>query len=305
MVRGANMKKIVLIPMIFILIVALTACSNKTDSDISHFESKLDEVNNKQDKLEKVMDKINLKELDHLSKTDTTDKNRKEFIQLQDDINKQLIPAFKDYEKAAKQLPAETHDVKVLKAKYLKTVKAKKKSIYDVKEFVDLCNDSIKDNEDILDYTKLFEKNRSQVEKKIKNASNQEDADQLTSKLESNNKDLKETAQKHLDTSSSNAKSAKKAIKNYISPLIEKQIKDINQTNISDKNVNDARKNAIEMYYSLQNYYDTRIDTIEVGEKISKINVDKLPKEGKDIDRKDKAFNSELKKSNKKTINFD
>lgn len=299
------MKKIVLIPMIFILIVALTACSNKTDSDISHFESKLDEVNNKQDKLEKVMDKINLKELDHLSKTDTTDKNRKEFIQLQDDINKQLIPAFKDYEKAAKQLPAETHDVKVLKAKYLKTVKAKKKSIYDVKEFVDLCNDSIKDNEDILDYTKLFEKNRSQVEKKIKNASNQEDADQLTSKLESNNKDLKETAQKHLDTSSSNAKSAKKAIKNYISPLIEKQIKDINQTNISDKNVNDARKNAIEMYYSLQNYYDTRIDTIEVGEKISKINVDKLPKEGKDIDRKDKAFNSELKKSNKKTINFD
>lgn len=294
------MKKIVLIPMIFILIVALTACSNKTDSDISHFESKLDEVNNKQDKLEKVMDKINLKELDHLSKTDTTDKNRKEFIQLQDDINKQLIPAFKDYEKAAKQLPAETHDVKVLKAKYLKTVKAKKKSIYDVKEFVDLCNDSIKDNEDILDYTKLFEKNRSQVEKKIKNASNQEDADQLTSKLESNNKDLKETAQKHLDTSSSNAKSAKKAIKNYISPLIEKQIKDINQTNISDKNVNDARKNAIEMYYSLQNYYDTRIDTIEVGEKISKINVNKLPKEGKDIDRKDKAFNSELKKVKQK-----
>lgn len=294
------MKKIVLIPMIFILIVALTACSNKTDSDISHFESKLDEVNNKQDKLEKVMDKINLKELDHLSKTDTTDKNRKEFIQLQDDINKQLIPAFKDYEKAAKQLPAETHDVKVLKAKYLKTVKAKKKSIYNVKEFVDLCNDSIKDNEDILDYTKLFEKNRSQVEKKIKNASNQEDADQLTSKLESNNKDLKETAQKHLDTSSSNAKSAKKAIKNYISPLIEKQIKDINQTNISDKNVNDARKNAIEMYYSLQNYYDTRIDTIEVGEKISKINVDKLPKEGKDIDRKDKAFNSELKKVKQK-----
>ncbi|PTI31370.1 EMYY motif lipoprotein, partial [Staphylococcus warneri] len=255
------MKKIVLIPMIFLLIVALTACSNKTDSDLSHFESKLDEVNQKQDKLEKVMDEINLKELDHLSKTDTTDKNRKEFIKLQDDINEQLIPAFKDYEKSAKQLPAETHDVKVLKGKYLKTVKTKKKSIYDVKEFVDLCNDSIKDNEDILDYTKLFEKNRSQVEKKIKNASNQEDADQLTSKLESNNKDLKETAQKHLDTSSSNAKSAKKAIKNYISPLIEKQIKDINQTNISDKNVNDARKNAIEMYYSLQNYYDTRIDT--------------------------------------------
>ncbi len=36
-------------------------------------------------------------------------------------------------------------------------------------------------------------------------------------------------------------------------PMIEKEIiTDINQTNISDKHVNNARKNAIEMYYSLQ-----------------------------------------------------
>ena len=59
--KGCKYEKIVIIPMIFLLIVALTACSNKTDSDLSHFESKLDEVNNKQDKLEKVMDEINLK----------------------------------------------------------------------------------------------------------------------------------------------------------------------------------------------------------------------------------------------------
>ena len=32
------------------------------------------------------------------------------------------------------------------------------------------------------------------------------------------------------------------------------------------------------MYYSLQNYYDTRVDTIEVSEKLSKIDVDKLQK---------------------------
>ncbi|MEK4862299.1 EMYY motif lipoprotein [Staphylococcus sp. FSL W8-0774] len=294
------MKKIILIPVIFLIIISLTACSNKTNSDLNHFESKLDEVNHKQDKLKKVMKKINLKKLDHLSKTDTTDKNRKEFIKLQDDIDQQLIPAFKEYEKSAKQLPAETKEVKELKSEYLKTVKDKKSSIYDLKDFVDLCNDSIKDNEDILDYTKLFEKNRSQVEKKINNASNKEDANQLTSKLESNNKDLKQTAKIYLDTSTSDAKTAKKAIENHISPLIEKQIKDINQTNISDTNVDNARKNAIEMYYSLENYYDTRIDTIEVGEKISKIDVDKLPKEGKDIDKKDKEFNSKLKKVKQK-----
>ena len=51
MVRGANMKKIILIPVIFLIIISLTACSNKTNSDLNHFESKLDEVNHKQDKL--------------------------------------------------------------------------------------------------------------------------------------------------------------------------------------------------------------------------------------------------------------
>ena len=49
----------------------------------------------------------------------------------------------------------------------------------------------------------------------------------------------------------------KKQSKIIFSPLIDKQITDINKTNISDNHVDNARKNAIEMYYSLQNYYDT------------------------------------------------
>ncbi|PTE75582.1 EMYY motif lipoprotein, partial [Staphylococcus gallinarum] len=59
---------------------------------------------------------------------------------------------------------------------------------------------------------------------------------------------------------------------------------------------NDARKNAIEMYYSLQNYYETREETIEISEKIEKMDIDALPKEGKDLERYDKAFNKKYKK---------
>lgn len=33
------------------------------------------------------------------------------------------------------------------------------------------------------------------------------------------------------------------------------------------------------MYYSLQNYYDTRVDTIKTSEKLAQIDVDRLPKE--------------------------
>ena len=58
------------------------------------------------------MDKIHLKQLDQLSKTDTTDKNKREFEALKKDINKHLIPQFKKYEKSAKQLPV---NIKMLK----------------------------------------------------------------------------------------------------------------------------------------------------------------------------------------------
>lgn len=285
------MKKLLFITTIVFCMIALTACGNETRKDFNNFNNKLSDVKQKQKNVEEVIDKIHLKELDNLSKTDTTDKNKKEFIALQKDINNYLMPELKKYKKAAYQLPAKTTDVKNLRKSYLNTVKEKETSIDDLKSFVDLCNRSIKDNEDILDYTKLFEKNRSEVESDIKKATNQSDADQLTSKLEENNKQLKSTAKKYLDSSTTSTNTAKKAINDHISPLIDKQIKDINQTNISDENVDNARKNAIEMYYSLQNYYETRVDTIELSEKLSKIDVNKLPKEGKDISSKDKEFN--------------
>ncbi len=45
--------------------------------DIKQFERQYKEIHQKQHSVEKVMDKIPLKELDNLSKTDTTDKNKK------------------------------------------------------------------------------------------------------------------------------------------------------------------------------------------------------------------------------------
>ncbi|MEQ6028690.1 EMYY motif lipoprotein [Staphylococcus saccharolyticus] len=289
------MKKLLFITLIVTFTLALTACGNETKKDFHDFSNTYKDVKQKQKNVEEIMDKIHLKELDNLSKTDTTDKNKKEFIALQKDINNYLMPEFKKYKNSTKNLPAKTNEVRDLRAKYLNTVKDKEASIKDLKLFVGLCNRSIKDNEDILDYTKLFEKNRSEVESDINKATNRDDANQLKSKLEDNNKQLKATAKKYLDSSTTNSDSAQEAIKNHISPLIEKQITEINQTNISDQNVDNARKNAIEMHYSLQNYYDTRVDTIKVSEKLSKIDVNQLPKEGKDISKMDKSFNRDFK----------
>ncbi|SGW85746.1 EMYY motif lipoprotein [Staphylococcus argenteus] len=288
------MKKIVIFAMLAILIIVICACGNKEKEAQHQFTKQFKDVEQKQKDLQHVMDNIHLKEIDHLSKTDTTDKNSKEFKALQEDVKNHLMPKFQAYYKSAESLPDDTAKVKKLKKGYMSIANEKKKSIKQLKTFIDLCNQSIKYNEDILDYTKQFEKNRYKVESEIKLADNKNEARNLTTKLEQNNQALRDTAKKNLDDSKENE--VKSAIKNHIMPMIEKQITDINQTNISDKHVNNARKNAIEMYYSLQNYYNTRIETIEVSEKLSKIDVDKLPKKGIDITSGDKVFVKKLEK---------
>ena len=288
------MKKFLILLCLLMIIVVANACGNKEQEDIAKFDNQYSKVKQKDKELTQEMDNIHLKDLDQLSKTDTTDKNSKEFKALQQRINQQLMPKFKQYDKAVDQLSDKTTKTKSLKKDYMEIFSSKKKDIDQLKSFVDLCNQSIKYNEDILDYTKQFENNRYKVESEIKKASNKNEANTLTTKIEKNNEALKKVASKKLKDVDDNK--AKEVIKDDIIPLIDKQIADINQTNISDKNVNNARKNAIEMYYSLQNYYNTRFETIKVSNKLSKIDVDKLPKEGKDITKNDKAFENKLKK---------
>ena len=259
MIRSSEMKKILYIVLLVCFSISLAACNNEGENEFKDFDSSLNDVKNKEKELRNAMDDIQLKRLDNLSKTDMTDKNKKAFNDLQNELNSKLIPKLEEYETAAKNLPTGSNETKELKSTYLDSVKKKKSAINELKTFVDLCNQSIKANEDILEYTKLFEKNRSQVEDNIQKAStvgNSTDVTNFKNKLEQNNKDLKNTAEEEADSTDSNE--IKKSIKEQIMPLITKQIRDLNKAEITDAYVNDARKNAIEMYYSLQNYYETR-----------------------------------------------
>lgn len=296
MIRSAEMKKILYLVLLCCIVFSLAACGNKEDSSIKDFESTLKLSQNKGHALKTTVDELNIEQLDELSNKETTDKNKREINQLQNDINNKLVPKMTAYEDSIKNIKASSEQAKSLKKSYRKTVEQQINALKELQTFVSLCNQSIKANEDILDYTRLFEKNRSKVEKNMDNASaagSTTEVHILTKKLESNSRELKATAQKNVDTN--NDKEAKAQIENDIMPLIESQIKDLNQTTISDSNVNAARKNTIEMYYSLQNYYETRKETITIGEKLDKIDYNKLPKNGKDLEQYEKPFEQELK----------
>ena len=65
-------------------------------------------------------------------------------------------------------------------------------------------------------------KNRYKVESEIKLADNKSEATNLTTKLEHNNKTLRDTAKKNPDDSKENE--VKGAIKNHIMPMIENKL---------------------------------------------------------------------------------
>lgn len=290
------MKKILYLVLLCCIVFSLAACGNKEDSSVKDFESTLKVSQNKGHALKTTVDELNIEQLNNLSKKEATDHNKREINQLQNDINNKLVPKMTAYEDSIKNIKATSTQTKALKKSYRKTVEQQINALKELQTFVSLCNQSIKANEDILDYTRLFEKNRSKVEKNMDNATatgSTAEAKILTKKLETNSQELKATAQKNVATN--NDKEAKAQIENDIMPLIESQIKDLNQTTISDNNVNAARKNTIEMYYSLQNYYETRKETITIGEKLDKIEYDKLPKKGKDLEQYEKAFEKQLK----------
>lgn len=289
------MKKLLSVLLIGLCVLAVTACSKDEPSDLRKFESALMDVQEAEDHMKETMNHINLNELESLSKTDMADENKKALNQLQDDINNKLMPKFDDYEAAAKQLPADSDEVKDLKSSYLETVDDKRQQLNQLNTFVKLCNQSVKANEDILYYTKLFEKNRSRIEENVKKgqeAGNTEEVARFVQKLEDNNKRLKSTAEATIENKDTEA--AQDGISEAVMPLIGQQIRDLNKTNIESVQINDARKNAIEMYYSLQNYYETREETMDISEKLSKIDHHKLPKKGEDLEQYDQAFEDEL-----------
>lgn len=295
------MKKFISLILFACLICVLSGCGSSSTADFKKFQASLSDSKSKEHDVKKTLNKIHIDRLDSLSKTDTTDKNKKEINDIQNKINSELVPQIKAYEDSTKNLKAKTSELKSLKKTYVKNVKQQTNALNELKKFVDLCNQSIKANEDILDYTKLFEKNRSIVENNMKTAEksgNSTEVATITKKIEDNNKELKQTAEK--STQTSDPKEIKAAINNDIMPLINKQIKDLNQTNISDEHVNAARKHTIEMYYSLQNYYETREETLNIGQKLEKIDYKQLPKEGKDLDKYQQDFDEEFKKMKSK-----
>lgn len=281
------MKKwIKMIILSFMMIGSLTACMASSQKQMHAFDQQMKTVAEKERIVNRTLEQMNLNQLYDLSQTDTTDANKKAFDQLKKQIDDELKPAMKAYRQEAKALPETNKDLKALKSTYLEGIKGKEEVVEKLDQFIVLCQNSIRANENILDFTQQFEKYRSRVETQISSAKQTsqglEDSAKLEARLDENNRHIKEKAETSIREK--DGKAQMQAIQEEVIPLVQTQIKDLNEMQLRDEMTNRARQNAVQMYYSLERYYQERLKTIDYNQKLAQANIRKLITKAKDLD---------------------
>lgn len=261
--------------MIFVLVLIIAACGNELHSDLQKYKREMKPIYKKENSILKDIDKLRLNQLDQLIGTEVTVEKRKELNELQDKIEKQIIPEVKDLSKQAHNINVSTNEVQDAHDIYMSNIEKKEKTLEELNEYISLFKQSIQSNEKILDYTDVFEQNKSDAEKNAKLAKNnpddKEDYDALVSVIDKNSEELSTKAKYLNDTQ--NVQDRADYIEKDIIPLFSKNIKSLNQTNISSKRVNQMRQAQIEVYYTLINYYKERKKGILIEDKLKKVQV--------------------------------
>ncbi|MDT3995991.1 EMYY motif lipoprotein, partial [Mammaliicoccus fleurettii] len=228
------MKIKLLYLMMFVLVLIIAACGNELHSDLQNYKKDMKPIYKKENSILNDIDKLNLNRLDQLIGTEVTVEKRKELDELQNKLEKQIIPEVKDLKKQAENIDANTNDVKDAHNIYVSNVAKKEKTITELNEYISLFKKSIESNEKILEYTSVFEQNKSDAEKNAKLAKNneeeKEDYEALVSVIDKNSEELSSKA-KYLNETQ-NVQDRADYIENEIIPLFSKNVKSLNQTNI-------------------------------------------------------------------------
>lgn len=267
------MKIKLLYLMLFVLVLVIVACSNEVDSDLKKYKRDMKPIYKEEGAILNNINQLHLDKLDQLVGTEVTAEKHKDLNELHKELDKEVLPEVKSLRKQADNIDPSTQEVKDAHNIYVSNIKKKEDSISDLNEYIYLFEKSIKSNEEILEYTEVFEKNKAIAEKnasKAKDSSeDKDDYEALVSVIDKNSEDLNNKA-KYLNEKHS-VKEKSQYIKDKIIPSISKYVKSLNQTNIKSNRVNQMRQSQIEMYYTLSDYYKERKKGIIIEEKLQKI----------------------------------
>lgn len=295
------MKTIIRLTLFFV-VVLLAACGNKVKSDINDYKSQMKDVQSEEKKLVDSIDQLELDKVDQLIGSEVTAKKKERLKTIEEDLNNNVQPQLNRYEKKLDAVTIKTDDVKKVHEIYVDNFKKKKKFIQDMQAYIKLYNQSIASNEEILDYTKVFEKNKALTEKygekAMENSSEIADYNALSSKINKNSAELK-TKVEYLMGNATVAEK-QKYIDDKLLPLLDKYVTQLNKTKITSTNVIQMRKAQTEIYYSLMNYYKERKSAMVIEEKLQNMPIQQILANTKMIKSMDDKYYHALKKLEEK-----
>ncbi|MCU7556292.1 EMYY motif lipoprotein [Macrococcus capreoli] len=254
------MKNINIFMLILLVSTIIAGCGNKVKSDINDYKAQMKDVQSEEQKLVSEIDRLGLDKADQLLGAEVTEEKKQQLKQIEMDIQEKIKPQLNKYEKKVKAVDPKTKEVKDVHEIYLRNLVKKQQFISELERYMKLFNQSIHSNEKILQYTKVFEKNKSLNENYVLKAEqNPKDSSELEtlSKLINANSDVLKDKVAYL-TTSAKVTEKQKYIDETLIPLLKSNVDKLNQTKLTSKNVIGMRKATIETYYSLINYYKER-----------------------------------------------
>ncbi|WP_414044764.1 EMYY motif lipoprotein [Macrococcus equi] len=290
------MKNIYSILFILFVSIIITGCGDKVKSDINDYKSQMKDVQSEEKKLVALIDRLGLDKADQLLGTEVTEEKKKQLKQIEEDINKKIKPQLSIYEKKVRAVEPVTKEVKDVHNIYVRNLNKKKQFISELEQYMKLFNQSILSNEKILDYTRVFEKNKTLNEKYVQraenNAADEKDFETL-SKIVNNNSDELRKKVAYL-TSSATIPEKQKYIDDTLIPLLKTYVDKLNQTKLKSNNVVGMRKATIETYYSLINYYKERKVAMKTEDELQKMSIQDILANTKEIKTMDEKYNEAL-----------
>ncbi|GGB00347.1 hypothetical protein GCM10007190_05550 [Macrococcus hajekii] len=278
--------------------VLLTACGSSLKSDINDYKSQMKDVQLEEKKLVQYIDDLQLDQVDQLIGSEITDQKKQKLKEKEQEIESKVLPQLKVYEKKMNKVQVNNPEVKEVHNLYISNFDEKKGFIHDIHQYIKLYNDSIESNDEILGYTKIFEKNKetseNYAELAAENPAETNDYNKLTSVISRNNEELKTKVEELMNTSETSQRIG--YIDDKLIPMINSHIKTLNQMHINALHTSHMRQAQIEIYYSLINYYKERKNAMKIEEQLQKLPVQSILTRAKSIKTVDDKYYQALKK---------
>ncbi|PTH34229.1 EMYY motif lipoprotein [Staphylococcus agnetis] len=292
-IRRDAMKHIFLCLLVILMLLALVGCGHHNAQEKATFDHKMKIVEQKEKAYYNELEAAHLEQLKSINRNDAIEDNKALFEKKNETMQHTLEPKFNVYKKAANQLPANNHELDTLKKTYMEAVKKKEHALKQIEAFLSLYLQTFESNENIVAHTQKFDALRSKVERNLmaskatQNGNNE--SEQLEETLINQNAHIKRVATNVLEEKDGRQQS--ESIKSEVVPVIEQNVKTLNQLRINDANVNKARQNAIQMNYALEDFYKERAQSATYSHRLSKINIKQIVKTPEELEAYEAKYN--------------